>query len=212
MNDVPAGARGFVSTQGEHFVDGHGRILRLWGVNLNFVGAFPSRDEAPKVASRLAKFGFNAVRLHHYEGNAAPNGLWQAGAPAGAIGSNKPKIPRQFDLDQLDKFDFFIAELIKRGIYIDLNLHVGRKTLDGEGVSYASSLPEKDKGVNLFDPQLIRLQRDFSRAILTHVNPYTKRALQDEPGVCALEMTNENSLLECGWTARCRCQTSTRIA
>ena len=191
MNDVSAGARGFVSTQGEHFVDGQGNVLRLWGVNINFVGAFPSKTEAPKIAARLAKFGFNAVRLHHYEGYAAPNGLWKAVA----IGYSKPKIPREFDAEQLDRFDFFVSELIKRGIYIDLNLHVARKTTESEGVLYASVLPEKDKGLNYFDPQLIRLQRDFSRAILTHVNPYTNRAFKDEPGICALEMANEDSLL-----------------
>ena len=191
MNDSPAGVRGFVSTQGEHFVDGQGRVLRLWGVNINFAGAFPSKEEAPKIAARLAKFGFNAVRLHHYEGYAGQNGIWKIAA----IGSSSPKIPRAFDENQLDRLDFFLSELIKRGIYIDLNLHVGRKTTETEGVQFASALPAKDKGVAYFDPQLIRLQRDFSRAVLTHVNPYTGRALKDEPGVCAVEMTNEDSLL-----------------
>lgn len=191
MNDAPAGAHGFVSTRGEHFVDGRGKVLRLWGVNINFAGAFPAKNEAPKIAARLAKFGFNAVRLHHYEGYAAPNGIWKTAA----IGSSKPKIPREFDADQLDRFDFFIAELIKRGIYIDLNLHVARKSTEGEGVVFASVLPEKDKGLNYFDKRLMQLQQDFSRAILTHVNPYTGRALKDEPGVCAMEMANEDSLL-----------------
>ena len=191
MNDAPAGAHGFVSTRGEHFVDGRGKVLRLWGVNINFAGAFPAKNEAPKIAARLAKFGFNAVRMHHYEGYAAPNGIWKTAA----IGSSKPKIPREFDSDQLDRFEFFIAELIKRGIYIDLNLHVARKATEGEGVIYASNLPDKDKGIKYFDKRLVQLQQDFSRAILTHVNPYTGRALKDEPGVCAMEMANEDSLL-----------------
>jgi hypothetical protein len=39
------------------------------------------------------------------------------------------------------------------------------------------------------------LQKEFMRAILTPVNPYTGRALKDEPGVCAMEVANENSLL-----------------
>ncbi len=191
MNERPAGARGFVSTQGEHFIDGNGKILRLWGVNINFEGAFPPKVQASKIAARLAKFGFNAVRLHHYEGYAAPRGIWKMAA----VGSSKPKIPREFDTDQLDRFDFFISELLARGIYIDLNLHVARKTQTGEGVMNADQLPEKDKGISYFDSKLQQLQRDFARAILTHVNPYTSRALQDEPGVCAMELQNENSLL-----------------
>ena len=91
--------------------------------------------------------------------------------------------------------DFFINELIKRGLYINLNLHVARKTTEGEGVIFASQLPDKDKGLNYFDPRLIQLSKDFSRQILSHVNPYTGRALKDEAGVCAVEVTNENSIL-----------------
>jgi hypothetical protein len=33
---------------------------------------------------------------------------------------------RTLDPDQLDRLDFFIAELKKRGIYTNLNLHVSR--------------------------------------------------------------------------------------
>jgi hypothetical protein len=191
LNDAPAGAKGFIATRGEHFVDGQGQVLRLWGVNLNFSGTFPDKEDAPRIAARLAKFGFNAVRLHHYEGYAAPNGIWKAAA----IGSSRVKVPREFDPQQLDRFDFFISELIKRGIYINLNLHVARKVVEGEGVTAASQLPDKDKGVFYFDPKLIQLQKDFCRDILTHVNPYTQRALKDEPGVSAVEVANENSLL-----------------
>ena len=191
LNDAPAGKLGFVSTRGEHFVDGGGRTLRFWGVNLNFAGVFPPKSEAPKIAARLAKFGFNSARIHHFEGYAAPSGIWKAHA----VGSSRIEIPRQFDPEQLDRMDFFMAELIKRGIYLDLNLHVGRKVMEGEGVKSPARLPEKDKGINYFDPDLQRLSNDFARQLLTHVNPYTKRAYKDEPGVCAVEVSNENSLL-----------------
>ena len=191
LNDAPAGKNGFVRVQGEHFIDGSGKKLRLWGVNINFLGAFPAKEQASGIAARLAKFGFNAVRFHHYEGNVSPNGLWVANA----IGSSRVKMPREMDAAQLDKMDFFISELIKRGIYINLNLHVARKTSEAEGVPFAAALPDKDKDINYFDPRIIELQNEFSRAILTHVNPYTGRALKDEPGVCAIEADNESSLL-----------------
>jgi len=191
LNDAPAGARGFIRVQGEHFVDGAGKDIRFWGVNLNFAGVFPPKDEAPKVAARLAKFGFNLVRMHHYDGTAAPNGLWKAAA----VGSMRVQIPREFDPEQIDRFDFFVAELLQRGIYIDLNLHVGRKVQDAEGLPYAAGLPDKDKGVNYYNERLIALQRDFTRMLLTHVNPYTQRAYKDEPGIGMIEVSNENSLL-----------------
>lgn len=191
MNSTPAGANGFIKSQGEHFVDGAGNMMRFWGVNLNFNGVFPPKEQAPGIAARLAKFGFNAVRIHHYDGNAAPTGIWKAAGE----GSSRLKMPREFDADQLDRFDFFMSELIKRGIYIDLNMHVGRKVLTEEGYPRASFLPEKDKGVNYFDEKLISAHQDFARQILQHVNPYTGRAYADEPGVCAVEVTNENSIL-----------------
>jgi hypothetical protein len=201
LNEKPAGAKGFIATRGENFVDGAGRPLRLWGVNLNFNGVFPPKTEAPRIARRLAKFGFNAARLHHYEGNVAPLGIWKAAS----VGSSRVAIPREFDTDALDRMDFFIAELIKNGIYINLNLHVARKTTEADGIAGAASLPDKDKGADFFDEKLIALQNDFSRAILTHINPYTTRALKDEPGVCAVEVTNEDSLLglwlDGGWKA-----------
>jgi hypothetical protein len=191
LNDAPAGKHGFIGTRGEQFVDGQGKPIRFWGVNLNFGGVFPDKKDAPGIAARLAKFGFNAVRLHHYEGNAAPNGIWKAAA----LGSSRLEYPREFDADMLDRMDFLMAELIKRGIYINLNLHVARKTADAEGVTSANLLPEKDKGTSYFDPRLIQLQQEFAQMLLTHKNPYTNRALKDEPGICAIEVANENSLL-----------------
>ena len=191
LNGAPAGANGFLHAQGEHFVDERGHTVRLWGVNISFEGAFPPKEQAPDIAAHLAKFGFNAVRFHQYEGYGAPRGLWKSG-DVGPLGI---KVPREIDPVQLDKFDFFASELIKRGIYIDLNQHVGRKVNESEGFPQAAALPEKDKGVDYYDEKLIAAQKEFTRTLLTHVNPYTGRAYCDEPGVCAIEMDNESSLL-----------------
>ncbi len=190
LNESPAGKRGFVRTRGEEFVDGAGQRLRLWGVNLNFAGAFPSQKEAPLIAARLAKFGFNAVRMHHFEGYGAPNGLWKS-----AGGSGRVVLPRRIDPEQMDRLDFFVSQLIAHGLYVDLNLHVGRKSMDGEGVESPSRLPEKDKGASYFEPALIQQQRDWASLLLGHLNPYTHRSYAQEPGLCAVEVSNEDSLL-----------------
>jgi hypothetical protein len=193
LNDAPAGKHGFVRARGEGFVDGRNQPIRFWGVNLNFNGVFPSKQQAPLIAARLAKFGFNSVRLHHFEGQAAPNGLWLS--PTGKTGSSFPKRPLEPDPAQFDKLDFFVSELIKRGIYINFNLHVARKVAESDGFAYASALPDKDKGLAYFDERLESQNQDFARLILTHVNPYTGRAYNEEPGVCAIEVDNENSIL-----------------
>ncbi|BCM94066.1 hypothetical protein IAD21_05963 [Abditibacteriota bacterium] len=189
LNAGPAGASGFLKAQGENFVDEKGQLVRLWGVNLNFTGAFPDQTQAPKIAARLAKFGFNAVRIHHIEGLPSPGGIWKADGSRFAW-------PNEIDPAQLDRLDFFVAQLIQRGIYIDFNLHVARKVTERDGFLDASKLPEKDKGIPYFDDRLVARNRDYARMLLTHVNPYTTRAYKDEPGVCAIEVDNESSLLQ----------------
>ena len=191
MNETPAGKSGFIRAQGEHFVDAQGKTQRFWGVNLSYQGAFPDKDKAPLIAAHLAKLGFNAVRLHQYETSAVPGSLWKAAG----IGSSRIAQPREVDKDQLDRLDFFISELIKHGLYINLNLHVGREAVESDGIVQVRDLPEKDKGVNFYDKNLIYLQNEFSRLMLTHENPYLGHALKDEPGLAIVEVTNENSLL-----------------
>ncbi len=190
LNEKPAGKSGFVHASGENFVDGSGRKIRFWGVNLNFEGVFPDKSLAPRIAGRLAKFGFNSVRLHQFDNGPAPRGIWKAASPTTA----RVKIPREIDPAQLDKFDFFASELIKRGLYLDLNLHVGRKLVEDE-IPGAAQLPDKDKGIAALDERVAAPNRDFARLLLLHVNPYTGRAYKDEPGVCALEVDNESSVL-----------------
>lgn len=190
LNSEAAGAGGFLHAQGEQFVDERGRVVKLWGVNLNFGGAFPDKTQAPKIAGRLAKFGFNAVRFHHIDALPSPGGLWKAN------GAGKIVWPNELDPAQLDRLDFFAAELMKRGIYLDFNLHVARKTQERDGFLDAARLPEKDKGIPYFDDRLAKRNHDFARGLLSHVNPYTTRAYKDEPGVCAVEVDNESSILQ----------------
>jgi hypothetical protein len=42
---------------------------------------------------------------------------------------------------------------------------------------------------------MIRMQRDYARALLTHVNAYTHTAYAQEPAVAIVEINNENTLL-----------------
>ena len=132
-------------------------------------------------AATLARYGINCVRLHFIDLD-APRGLVAAGSDS-----------RSFDPQQLDRLDFLVAELKKRGIYVDLNLNVGRSYRAGD------SVPDFDrirwaKGMTLFDPRLIELQKEYARKILTHVNPYTGLAYRDEPAVAIVEILNENAV------------------
>ena len=42
--------------------------MRFYGVNLCFSAHYITHEQADRLAERLARLGYNAVRLHHYEG------------------------------------------------------------------------------------------------------------------------------------------------
>ena len=95
---------------------------------------------------------------------------------------------------QLDKLDFFIAELKKNGIYTDLNLHVSR-TYPDRSANEKRGNPPFDAGVDNFCAAMIGFQKEYARALLTHFNPYTKATYNSESAIALIEINNENSLL-----------------
>jgi hypothetical protein len=178
--EKPAGRDGFVSVQNGHLF-ANGKRLRLFGVNLVFGANFPTHSDSQKIAARMAKFGINCVRFHHLDMQPAPGGIWKNDM-------------RSFDPSQLDKLDYFIAELKKNGIYTDLNLHVSR-TYPDRPASEKRGNPPFDAGVDNFSSAMIGLQKEYARALLTHVNPYTKASYVAESALALIEINNENSLL-----------------
>ena len=184
--DAPAGKHGFARIAGGHLVAGDGKRLRLWGVNITEWSKgstmFPSKEDAAMWAATLARFGVNCVRLHFLD----------LAAPRGLIDDARDDT-RSFNADQLDRLDFWIAELKKRGVYTNLNLNVGRSYKAGDGVKDADKI-RWAKGLTLYDPRLIELQKDYAKQLLTHYNPYTKTEYRNEPAIVTVEMVNENAL------------------
>jgi hypothetical protein len=184
--EAPAGKYGFARVTNGHLVTGNGKRLRLWGVNITDWSRgstmFPSKEDAPLWAATLARFGVNCVRLHFLD-LATPRGLVDA----------TREDTRSFDAQQLDRLDFWIAELKKRGIYTNLNLNVGRSYKASDGVKEADKI-RWAKGLTLFDPRLIELQKEYAKQLLTHYNPYTKTEYRNEPAVVTVELVNENAL------------------
>jgi len=161
-----------------HFFRGDDRV-RLWGVNLSFGANFPTHEAAPHVAARLAAVGVNSVRCHHMDTSRWPRGIWNAE-------DGKDIAP-----EALDRLDFFIDQLARRGIYADINLHVGREH------SKYLGLPETgrsyDKVTNIFTPALVDAQKKYARDLLGHVNKYRNVRYADDPAIAIVEITNENS-------------------
>ena len=187
--DAPAGKGGPVRVQDGHFVKPDGSRLRLWGVNIASTSCFPPKDQAPRIADDLARLGFNIARFHHLDAD------WGQ-----CLFISKTNDTRAFDANNLDRLDYFIAELKKRGIYTSLTMNVHRNFKEGDGVRDWKILGI-GKGATYFNPRLIELQHEFTRNLLTHKNPYTGNEYRHEPAIVTIEMVNENSLLEawCQW-------------
>jgi hypothetical protein len=177
-------------TAAEHFRRG-GRDIRIWGVNLCFGGNFPTHEDAPYVAERLAAAGVNSVRCHHLDTSRWPRGIWNAQ-------DGKTIAPQA-----LDRLDYLINELAKRGIFVNLNLHVGRAHSQYLGLPPTGT--EFDKIAGIFTPALIDAQKQYAKDLLTHVNPYRGGVrYADDPAIAFVEITNEDSLFMWGAEERLR--------
>lgn len=186
MLDKPAGAAGFIQIRNGHFYTADGKRLRIWGVNVTGGAGFPEKKDAPRVAAFLARYGINGVRFHFLDSQ------W---GPDKSLIDYNDSTSRKLNPEQLDKLDFFIAELKKQGIYSDLNLNVGRGFKPGDGVPESEYLGLA-KAATLFDNRLIMLQKEYAGQLLTHRNPYTGNKYINEPALIIVEIVNENSLVE----------------
>jgi hypothetical protein len=188
--DAPAGRNGFVRAENGHLVKPNGERFRIWGLNITAAACLPSKHDAPIVAAHLARFGVNCIRFHFLDSNWS-GGLFVKGRDD----------TRELDPQQLDRLDYFVAELKKHGIYTDLNLNVGRTYRKGDGVKDYEYLGLA-KVINYFDDHVQMLHREYARQLLTHYNPYTKSQYRNEPAVLLVELVNENSLVEAWFNDR----------
>jgi len=210
----PAGKDGFITVRNGHLVYPNGERFRIWGVNMTGWTAgstmLPPKAEAPIWAAALARYGINAVRFHFLdmpsrtmrgaatqpaEATTQPaDGRARRPGPSGLIDPSRDDT-QAFDPDALDRLDFFIAELKKRGIYSNLNLNVGRTYKPGDNVP-DSQLIRQAKGMTYIGERLLELQRDYAKKLLTHHNPYTNSTYVNEPAIVTVELVNENSVYE----------------
>lgn len=196
--DAPAGKSGHVRVINGHLARGDGKRLRLWGVNATMAGALPAKENAPRIAGRLAQSGVNCVRFHFLD-VLSPRGILDA----------RRDDTRALDQTQVDRLDFFVAELKGRGIYTNLNLNVAHPYKPGDGVPDCELLGFA-KAVTYFDPRLLELQKEYARMLLAHRNPYTQSEYRYEPAVAIVELVNENSLVESWFSGRLLGKNTTR--
>ena len=127
--------------------------------------------------AQFARMGWDGLRLTFW-------GDWEASDSAGNLIAN----------DHLDLLDYLIARARERGIYMlfsPTQLYganwpdaLGDTTDPGFGRHFGKARMGTD-------PAAIAAQVNYLRQILTHVNPYTRVALKDEPAILFIELVNE---------------------
>ena len=196
---APAGRDGRIRVRDGHFVNDKGRV-RLHATNLTGPANFPTHAEAERLAARLARFGINCVRLHYFDDT---YGTFMLPHEQGILVDDF-RTKRQFDAERRDRQDYLLAQFKKRGIYVDMNLHVARNLDARDG--FAPGTPWANKGVDQFDPRIIAEEKAYAKELLEHVNPYTGLSYLHDPVVALVELNNEDAL----WN-QYRCGTLDRL-
>ena len=184
---APAGKDGRIRVKDGRFVNDRGPV-RLHATNLTGPANFPTHAEAERLAARLARFGINCVRLHFMD---SAYGTFMLPPEQGILAEDF-RTRRRLDPDRLDRMDYMVAEFKKRGIYVNVNLHVAR-TLDARD-GFAPGTPWANKGVDQFDPRIIAEEKAYAKDLLSHVNPYTGLSYLKDPVVAVVELNNEDAL------------------
>ena len=184
---APAGKDGRIRVVDGRFANDKGPV-RLHATNLTGPANFPTHAEAERLAARLARFGINCVRLHYMD---SAYGTFMLPFEQGIL-TEDFRTRRQLDKDQLDRLDYLVAQFKKRGIYVNVNLHVAR-TLDARD-GFAPGTPWANKGVDQFDPRIIAEEKAYAKALLARVNPYTQMSYLEDPVVAVVELNNEDAL------------------
>jgi Cellulase (glycosyl hydrolase family 5) len=189
--EAPAGKRGVLQVRGGKLVFEDGTVARFWGTNLTAYSLFAtSKDDIKRQAHRLSQLGFNLVRLHHHDSEwVDPN----------IFGDRNSRSTQKLDEAMLEKLDWWVKCLKDEGIYVWLDLHVGRRVKPADGID---GFPEISQGrptaglfgYNYVNQSIRDAMKRFNEMYLNHQNRYTGIRYKDEPAIVALLITNENDL------------------
>ncbi|HSI71828.1 MAG TPA: carbohydrate binding domain-containing protein, partial [Fimbriimonas sp.] len=195
LNTKPAGKNGWILSRNGTLVEKKtGKRVKFLGTNFTARAAFPSHQDADKVAARLAKLGMNIVRFHHLQNSwdKEKGMIWKQG-----------KEMIELDPKQLDRLDYLVAALKRHGIYANINLQTTRDYLPEMGFpASVKSLPWGfAKRIDKFNPKMIAYQKEYARQLIGRRNKYTGLKYTEDPAVMVVEINNENSLVGAPWEA-----------
>ena len=187
---VPAGSKGRVTTSGTKLLEGGVEVrfnVVTWAPDTVFIPVPSSKDLITAGAENLARQGYNAIRIHGIE-------HFLMSGVAGAA---------KFDADKLDRFDFFLSELKRVGIYWVINVMSYNLFVDMQGATnrfpYTADTSTKPR---MYTEQNVRENwLAGMSALLNRVNPYTGIAIVTDPALLMIAVYNEQSTTFCAANA-----------
>ncbi len=152
---------------------------RFYGINLCMNAQYLSHADSERLAERLARLGYNSVRLHHYERDLVSG----------------QKVTTELNPERIDQLDYLVAALAQHGIYITTDLYVSRPVPKKEISLEGTGLVGMDhfKILVPVHPGAWENWKQFSRALLNHVNPYTHQRYADDPALALVSLINEGN-------------------
>jgi len=186
--DRPAGRHGKVRARGDQLVFEDGTVARFWGTNVvGYALFYGSKPAIANQAKRIAAMGYNIARIHHHDSDwVDPNVFDKSSGDT-----------QKLDSSSLDMIDWWMKCLKDEGVYVWLDLHVGRHFREGDGIEgYSEIAGQKGivKGFSYVNPRIEALMQRFAEQYLTHLNRYTGLAYKDDPALAGVLITNENDL------------------
>lgn len=189
LNHKPAGKFGPIRVESDMLVFGNGKEARFWGVNIQAFALFQTdvRNISTQ-AKRLAKLGINLVRIHHHDSIWVSPNVFEEGR-------NDTRSLRSASMEKLDQW---IKALRDEGIYIWLDLHVGRKFRPGDDIFGMEEIQGELKSYSYFNESIQARMLEFQEQYLSHKNALTGLQYKNDPAVMGLLITNENDLTRHG--------------
>ena len=178
----PAGRHGRIVVRNGHFEfeQSPGVARRFFGVNLcNDANYPPTMEVARALAARLARNGYNAVRIHHHD------------SPMVSRSNDGLKV----NAEMRRRFDMLVAACVEEGLYLTTDFYVSRWiALPAVGRNEPGLMPNGDfKSLVCVDKLVFWNYIRFVRDFMTRVNPYTGRSLAEEPALAFVSLVNEGN-------------------
>ncbi len=190
--ESPAGARGFVTIEGDRFAFEDGTPVSFWGINHGNKTCAPEHDDADFRAPFYRKYGVNCVRMHKF--------TWAGGNQ----GIGDPHDSTRLTDEGWDRFDYYVARLKEQGIYHGWSHIYGQRLQEADRdrvLAYdeikaleGGHLAGSTIGLVNFAPDLQDISIQLTVNMLNHVNPYTGKRYADEPALAFIEFQNEDDI------------------